>query len=70
MNNSDSDIDIAIISSSLSGNRFKDNVFLGKLTWKIDTRIEPVGFTPQNFSESILGLDIKKSGIELSFTEN
>ncbi|MCF6271293.1 MAG: nucleotidyltransferase domain-containing protein [Melioribacteraceae bacterium] len=63
--NSESDIDIAIISPTLSGNRFNDNVLLGKLTWKIDTRIEPMGFTPKSFSESIMGLEIKSTGAEI-----
>ncbi|MAT56846.1 MAG: nucleotidyltransferase [Ignavibacteriae bacterium] len=69
-NNNESDIDLAIISSSLSGDSFNDNVFLGKLTWGINTRIEPIGFTPQSFSDSILAIDILKSGIELDLAEN
>ncbi len=63
---SDSDIDIAIISSDLSGNRFTDNVELGSLTWGIDTRISPVGFTPEDFyNDGILSEEIKLNGIEI-----
>lgn len=36
----DSDIDLAIVSPSFTGNRFVDNVELGRLTWGIDTRID------------------------------
>jgi predicted nucleotidyltransferase len=62
----DSDIDIAVISSTLSGNRFKDNVELGVLTWGVDTRISPVGYTPEDFyNDDMLGEEIRKNGIEL-----
>ncbi len=62
----DSDIDIAIISSTLSGNRFKDNVELGTLTWGVDTRISPVGFTPEDFyNDDMLAEEIRHTGIEL-----
>ncbi len=61
----DSDIDLAIVSSSLSGNSFTDNIELGKLTWGIDTRIEPIGFTPKDFEEMIFAKEIKKVGIEI-----
>jgi predicted nucleotidyltransferase len=64
---SDSDIDLAIVSSSFSKNRFDDNVTLGKLTWGIDTRIEPIGFTPEEFQARFLAQEIKKKGIEVPF---
>ena len=62
---SDSDIDLAIISSSFGNNRFDDNVTLGKLTWGIDTRIEPIGFTPEEFQARFLAQEIKMKGIEI-----
>lgn len=62
---SDSDIDLAIVSSSFTKNRFDDNVILGKLTWGIDTRIEPIGFTPEEFQARFLAQEIKKKGIEV-----
>ncbi len=62
----ESDIDLALIFSSFTGNRFIDNVNLGKLSWKIDTRIEPLGFRPEDFnSESILAEEIINTGIEI-----
>jgi len=62
----ESDIDLAIVSSSFSGNSFTDNVELGKLTWGIDTRIEPIGFTPQDFDKLMFAKEIKKFGIEIN----
>lgn len=67
--NANSDIDLAIISPSLSGSNFEDNVFLGKITWNVDTRIEPVGFTPESFSNSTLGFMIKSEGIEFPLND-
>lgn len=65
----DSDIDIALISSSFSGNRFIDNVHAGELTWGIDTRIEPVTFRPEDFtSQNMLASEILRSGIELKMS--
>ncbi len=62
----ESDIDLAIISSSFTGNRFIDNVNLGKLTWKIDTRIEPIGFRPEDFNiNNLIANEILKSGFEI-----
>lgn len=62
----ESDIDLAIISSSFSGNRFIDNVNLGKLTWKIDTRIEPIAFRPEDFnSNNLIANEIIKTGLEI-----
>ena len=62
---SDSDIDIAIVSSSFGKNRFDDNVALGKLTWGIDTRIEPIAFTPKEFEEQFFAQEIKMKGIKI-----
>ncbi len=62
----ESDIDLAIVSSSFSGNSFTDNVELGKLTWGIDTRIEPIGFTPQDFDELMFAKEIKRIGIRIN----
>ncbi len=62
---SDSDIDLAIVSSSFGKNRFNDNVTLGKLTWGIDTRIEPIAFTPKEFEEQFFAQEIKLKGIEI-----
>jgi predicted nucleotidyltransferase len=58
-----SDIDVAIISSDFSDNRFKEGVRLMKLSCDIDTRIEPVPFRPETFiDEDPLAWEIKKTG--------
>lgn len=46
-----SDIDIAVVSSDFSGDRFIDMGKLTHLTWDIDARMEPVGFRPEEFNE-------------------
>jgi uncharacterized protein len=64
--NKDSDIDVAIISNSFSGNSYYDNVETGALTWGIDTRIEVVTFKPENFNDqNLLASEIMTNGIEL-----
>lgn len=63
----ESDIDIALVSSSFSGNRFQDNVNVGILTWGIDTRIEPITFRPEDFNENnIIASEIIKHGVEIT----
>lgn len=58
-----SDIDIALISDSFTGNRFDDRRKVVPLRRKIDSRIEPIPFRPEDFSEgSILVEEIKKTG--------
>jgi predicted nucleotidyltransferase len=58
-----SDIDIAIISSDFIDNRFDERVHLMKLSCDIDTRIEPVPFRPERFTDNDpLASEIKKTG--------
>ncbi|MBC8527158.1 MAG: nucleotidyltransferase domain-containing protein [Candidatus Cloacimonetes bacterium] len=58
-----SDIDVAIISGSLSGDIFDDRVLLMKLRRDIDLRIEPHPFLPEEWDESNpFVLEIKKNG--------
>jgi len=60
----ESDIDIAIISPDLSGDRYEDRIRLMKLSADIDSRIEPVPFNPKNFiDEDPLAWEIKQKGI-------
>ncbi len=46
-----SDIDIAVISKSFSGNRFDDMMSLFEVRRKCDLRIEPIPFHPDDFNE-------------------
>ncbi|HOG11521.1 MAG TPA: nucleotidyltransferase domain-containing protein [Candidatus Aminicenantes bacterium] len=60
----ESDIDIAIVSPDLTGNRYEERVRLMEFSSDIDTRIEPVPFRPENFvDEDPLAWEIKKKGI-------
>lgn len=61
-----SDIDIALISSDFSEDRFDERVRLTLIASEIDDRIEPVPFRPDDFiDEDPLVWEIKKSGIPL-----
>ena len=46
----ESDIDIAIISESFSGDRFQDRRKIVPLRRKINTRLEPIPFDPESFA--------------------
>jgi predicted nucleotidyltransferase len=46
----ESDIDLAIVSDDLTGDRMDDEFALMRLTWDIDTRIEPHSFRPEEFT--------------------
>ena len=62
----DSDIDVAIISDAFTGNRFVDSMKIIRLKNKIDLRIEPTTFCPQDFiDEDPLVDQIKKYGIKI-----
>ncbi|MBS1257280.1 MAG: hypothetical protein MAG551_00322 [Candidatus Scalindua arabica] len=59
-----SDIDLAVISSDLTNNRFEERIRLMKLSSGIDSRIEPVPFRPETFvDEDPLAWEIKKEGL-------
>ena len=58
-----SDIDIAVISSDFSDNRFEERVRLMKISCDIDSRIEPVPFNLNTFiEEDPLVWEIMKTG--------
>lgn len=64
----ESDIDIALVSSGFSGDRFTDNVKVRVLTWKINTKIEAVAFRPEEFNDdNLLASEILTYGKELEF---
>lgn len=61
-----SDIDVAIIAPNLSGDWHDDLVHLNVLANQVDSRIEAVGYVPENFrDESPLVWEIKTTGIPL-----
>ncbi len=48
----DSDIDVAIISKSFTGNRFYDSLTVAKLRKAINLQIEPITFRPEDFNDN------------------
>ena len=64
-----SDIDIALISKQFKGDRFEDRRLLVPLRRKIDVRIEPIPYRPEDFKENDpLAIEIMRNGIELPLT--
>ena len=62
----DSDIDIAVISSSFKGDRYSDRRLIIPLRRGIDSRIDPIPFTPEDYAEGgILIYEIKSTGQEI-----
>ena len=60
----ESDIDVALVSEVFSGDRFEDRQKIVPLRRKIDNRIEPLPFKPEDFENGgILVEEIKKTGI-------
>jgi len=65
--NTNSDIDICIISSNFGQDYFEESLKLRYLTNKIDTRIEAIPFSLTDLDDkySTLATEIKKYGIPL-----
>ena len=66
--NKESDIDLCIISSKFGKDTMDELQFLLKKTRRIDTRIEPIPVSPQEYrnQDSPLTIEIRKFGIEIS----
>lgn len=60
----ESDIDLCIVSPEFGKDPIEELQFLFKQTRGVDTRIEPIPVSPQEYKESLspLILEIKKSG--------
>ena len=62
----DSDIDIAVISSSFKGDRYSDRRLIVPLRRGIDSRIDPIPFTPEDYAVGGILIDeIKSTGQEI-----
>ena len=63
----DSDIDVAVISDKLKRNWDKNRILLWKLRRDVDNRIEPHGFTVQDWQNGWdpLVYEIKKTGVRI-----
>jgi uncharacterized protein len=63
----ESDIDIALVSTVFTGDRFEDRRKIVPLRRKIDNRIEPIPFRPEDFQKGGNLIDeIKKTGKAVS----
>jgi len=62
----ESDIDVAVISKAFTGDRSSDRRRIVPLRRKIDSRIEPIPFLPDDFRRGGILIDeIKKHGIRI-----
>jgi len=63
----DSDIDVCIVSDSFSKDYLTEMVKLRKDSLKVDSRIEPVPFLPEDLNDkySTLASEIRKYGVLL-----
>ena len=62
-----SDIDVAVVSNKLKKNTDKNRFLLWKIRMDVDTRIEPHGFTVEDFKEDAdpMVYEIKKTGVRI-----
>jgi predicted nucleotidyltransferase len=62
----DSDVDVALISSFFTGDRFMDRRKIVPLRRKINNNIEPMPFSPEDFiSGGVLVDEIRRYGEEI-----
>ncbi|MFH1187973.1 MAG: nucleotidyltransferase domain-containing protein [bacterium] len=66
-NNKWSDIDVAVVSDKLRKNNDKNRFLLWDMRLDIDTRIEPHGFTVQDFQNECnpMASEIRKTGVRI-----
>ena len=63
-NREDSDIDVAVVVTNISGDFFAVNPLLWKLRRQVDDRIEPILIDKNNDKSGFLD-EIKRNGIEI-----
>ena len=62
----DSDVDVAIVSPDLTGQRLEDWCRLNQMATQIDVRMEVIGFLPEQFrDEHPLAWEVKTKGVRL-----
>lgn len=62
----ESDIDVAVVSPDLSGDRLDDWMRLNRVSTQIDVRMEVIGFRPEQFrDENPLAWEVKTKGVKL-----
>ena len=61
-----SDIDVAVVSDKLKRNWDDNEFLLWKIGRSVDSRIEPIGFTPKDFlGVDPIAMEIRKSGVKI-----
>jgi len=63
-----SDIDVAVVSKEIEKDWKKGRLKLWELRMGVDTRIEPHGFSPEDFKDywNPMAHEIKKTGIKIA----
>jgi len=63
-----SDIDVAVVSDKLKKNWNRNEELLWEYTLDVDNRIEPIGFTKNDFSDlgNPMVAEIRKHGIKIA----
>lgn len=63
-----SDIDVCVVSSNFGKDYFSEKRLLNKIALRIDSRIEPVPYTPNDFVNKYDALadEIKRFGIKIA----
>lgn len=65
----ESDIDIALVSPDFTGDRFEDRRRIIPMRRKIDSRIEPIPFRPEDFDNGeMFAEEIKRTGVRLDLS--
>ena len=62
-----SDIDVAVVSNEMTRSRWKGRLKLREVKRMVDDRIEPHGFSPEEFKQNWMPMvhEIKKTGIRI-----
>lgn len=62
-----SDIDVGVVSKKLQKDWWKNQKLLSNISLNIDLRLEPHGFTPEDFNDpcNSMSYEIKKTGIRI-----
>ncbi len=66
---SDSDLDVAIVSSDFGHDRFSEGKMLMQLAWRIDIRLHPVPVSADSYNNDTwvpLIHEIRQHGVEVS----
>lgn len=64
-----SDIDVALVSPDFTGDRFEDRRRIIPMRRKIDSRIEPLPFRPEDFDNGeMFAEEIKRTGVRLDLS--